>query len=533
MSRVVFGPMKSRESAFVLIGLFITVVAFWPELISESPHVLLLLVCVILSSGFAVQVSSLDRELLLGVGSVVIATLSTRVPAPGLLTAWLWGGLVGRWVAVGDLRRALKNCLTLLPGGIVMLAFLHWAASSELDANNMIIEQSWRNDLFASGMIFIGLVLYLAGTIFASTLWMRLRFSTKVRRALGALSWGRIIALLLFAFAFSLGTRFGAELLVNYGVQSDLVVSETIIISLVSLGGMGLAGVSRRAVANRQLQGLIAIGASLPWGLRSTPEAMVARAVAMVLPDFLISTTDVEAIPGKNVDYLISRELQESPSPFRVIVRRRLFRRAFSTTDRELLDAAVAIADRELGTRRTVDFLSEQAFIDPLTGILNFGGLQRALKAFFKRSEIDRIPVALIYIDIDDFKSVNDQFGHEVGNRVLRSVASRLQQVVRRGDVVARPGGDEFVILISGEKAREYAERVALRLDAAMTDPINIGAQKVGLRVSHGISYSGPGGQDIDTLIHEADKRMYAARGRQLDDVDVPRVPPPEDPDKR
>jgi diguanylate cyclase (GGDEF)-like protein len=125
--------------------------------------------------------------------------------------------------------------------------------------------------------------------------------------------------------------------------------------------------------------------------------------------------------------------------------------------------------------------------------------------------------LAVLFCDLDGFKSVNDRFGHNAGDAVLVEVARRLQAAVREGDTVARLGGDEFVVLADSIGPAE-AEDLAVRLRGAVTPPMRIAGRVMRVGVSLGIGWAGCG-MTIEEVLHQADKRMYdekRARGSAL-----------------
>ena len=150
--------------------------------------------------------------------------------------------------------------------------------------------------------------------------------------------------------------------------------------------------------------------------------------------------------------------------------------------------------------------LTEQAYHDALTGLAN-----RAL--FLRRltESLARGPVTVFLIDLDDFKPVNDSFGHATGDRLLIEVGHRLRARVRGGDTVARLGGDECAVLVPDLDPAGRVE-VAGGLTAALSGTVRLGDAEVTLRASIGMATSRPGVQDPDTVLHEADMAMYAAK---------------------
>jgi diguanylate cyclase (GGDEF)-like protein/PAS domain S-box-containing protein len=154
-----------------------------------------------------------------------------------------------------------------------------------------------------------------------------------------------------------------------------------------------------------------------------------------------------------------------------------------------------------------------EADTDPLTGLANRRALERALDAAMGRARIRSRSVALLMLDLDGFKAVNDQYGHAAGDAVLREVARRLRRTVRERDVVARLGGDEFVVVLTdvGGRSRAAADSVE-RVEAALAEPFTVGGVALGLRAALGVALFPDDASDVQELFAHADRAMYVAK---------------------
>lgn len=165
--------------------------------------------------------------------------------------------------------------------------------------------------------------------------------------------------------------------------------------------------------------------------------------------------------------------------------------------------------------RRVERQLEHRANHDSLTGLANRDRLRVELQSAINRATQADLNVALLYLDLDGFKFVNDRGGHDAGDHLLREVAVRLQQGIRLGDVLARVGGDEFVVVLPGCRDGDAARCVAEGLRARLAKPFNLSAGLFQLDASIGIACFPADGTDADTLLTRADQAMYAAKRQQ------------------
>lgn len=162
--------------------------------------------------------------------------------------------------------------------------------------------------------------------------------------------------------------------------------------------------------------------------------------------------------------------------------------------------------------RRQDEHLRHLALHDPLTGLANRTQLEARLEEALKRCRREGDHVALLFIDLDRFKPVNDTLGHDVGDALLREQAQRLKSLIRQGDVAARVGGDEFVLMLDRIGDMRSADQVATRALARLTEPVIIGPHTLEVGASIGIA-GGPGSaEDVATLMKQADSAMYVAK---------------------
>jgi len=166
-----------------------------------------------------------------------------------------------------------------------------------------------------------------------------------------------------------------------------------------------------------------------------------------------------------------------------------------------------------LENARLVEQLRHRAFHDPLTGLPNRALFRDRLAHALERSARDpQASCAVLFLDLDDFKQVNDRLGHDRGDGVLRTVAERLEAGLRRGDTAARLGGDEFTVLLEDagdiDEVRATADRLVLRL----ARPIGGGDDALVVGVSIGIALSPEAGTTVDELLTNSDAAMYLAK---------------------
>ncbi len=162
--------------------------------------------------------------------------------------------------------------------------------------------------------------------------------------------------------------------------------------------------------------------------------------------------------------------------------------------------------------RKAEEAIRQQAFHDPLTGLSNRTLFYDRLHMAIKRAKRDKKLVAVIVLDLDYFKGVNDQWGHATGDALLQGVAGRLLEIVRASDTVARHGGDEFTLILPSLPHREDALRVARKIVRAFKEPFRFDACELTVTTSLGVALYPLHGENIDALMKNADMAMYRAK---------------------
>ncbi len=155
-----------------------------------------------------------------------------------------------------------------------------------------------------------------------------------------------------------------------------------------------------------------------------------------------------------------------------------------------------------------------EADTDALTGLANRRALERTLAAALTRAATRSRSVALLMLDLDGFKAINDTHGHAAGDEALREVARRLRRCVRERDLVARLGGDEFVVVLTdlGDRSRAVQDSID-RIQAALAEQISFNGTKLGLGAAVGVATYPADAGDATALLAHADRKMYADKG--------------------
>jgi diguanylate cyclase (GGDEF)-like protein/PAS domain S-box-containing protein len=267
-------------------------------------------------------------------------------------------------------------------------------------------------------------------------------------------------------------------------------------------GVMQIDPSGRIEVANARAQALLGSGGTMDdllVDVLAADRAEVERAVAAVLADG----------DDREVDFGMV------PSSTEGIRYRRLLLRALMDEDGRVEGIVACLEDTTEHTRMQRE-LHALATLDGLTGCHNRASIQAVLRMAVAQGGRQDLGTAVLFVDLDRFKDVNDRRGHAAGDAVLRTVAQRMLAAVRGGDVVGRVGGDEFLVVLPEVAGPEQAMHVADRLAGAIREPVDAAGEPVLLTASVGAVWTPPGsGTPPEGLVELADHAMYASKRRR------------------
>jgi diguanylate cyclase (GGDEF)-like protein len=180
--------------------------------------------------------------------------------------------------------------------------------------------------------------------------------------------------------------------------------------------------------------------------------------------------------------------------------------------DRHCIEAVARLAGIAIERQRSEQRIRHMAHHDELTGLPNRALLHDRLAQALGQARRTGRPLALLFLDLDDFKYINDSLGHEIGDRLLRTAAARLQAIVRPGDTVARLGGDEFVVMLVDLKQAQDAAAIAQEIGQALSRPLRADDRTLHVTASLGVATFPADGDSADLLLKHADAAMYRAK---------------------
>jgi diguanylate cyclase (GGDEF)-like protein len=257
----------------------------------------------------------------------------------------------------------------------------------------------------------------------------------------------------------------------------------------------------------------------------SSTIVLVMRAAGLIEPSnftaylFPLSVAAETILFSFALAYRIQMLKLEKAQALQQVDREKTARLAQAQANAAELQHSVALRTAELAAtnerlRERERELQHAAFHDPLTELPNRRYLVERCEAALADAKRHNQAVALLLIDLDHFKPINDQHGHDAGDQMLQAIAQRLREHVRAGDTVARLGGDEFAVLICGADAEEHARDIARRLLAELAQPVSYGAERLTVTISIGVALYPQHAHNFTSLYKAGDEMLYKVKAR-------------------
>lgn len=342
-----------------------------------------------------------------------------------------------------------------------------------------------------------------------------------------AISWGRVVVITAATIAIARVAGPWSESGLPLMSQSNPELNTLIVLLLIVVVAATIAGASRHAAMKRRLVRLIEATLALSLseasvqtgpGIRgriaqSDDDAaagiseLLCRSVADTIGAGSVTVRPTPPLRGEIGAPLI---FSHSRSEF-VVARRDAMDISFSDEDQNALEALAYSASAVMIARLNIGGLTMRANSDPLTGLPNYGAFKEALTNI-NDHRVYAEALAVLFIDLDDFKRLNDRHGHAVGDEMLREIGRRLEASVRPFDIVARVGGDEFVVILTQLTSLAEAKSVAEQVKESTAEPVVIDGNTFSLVLSIGLAYSAHRETDIDALVHDADRSMLITK---------------------
>jgi diguanylate cyclase (GGDEF)-like protein len=435
--------------------------------------------------------------------------------------------VVPAFAAVGIIALGVLVVVNVHPGRTIVAIY---SAAIAGVGSLLVLVFAWM--LFTAGVpvntaLAVGCGIYVVFVIIAESIRVRFvsREITPARRLPFSVLRAATVMLITIAIAVMAGrwSEFGLPLMsAGTGELNTLIVLLLLVVVITGVN-VSILSISMR----RRLVGLIsgtrALSTSETFttvtadvrGARAVSDEKAAEGIGEVLCQAIYNTIGAESVVvhaeaprSGEIGSLVS--LHRDRTEY-VVARRDGRDRAFTADDRSALKALADAANAVMTSRFNIGGLTARANSDPLTGLPNYGAFHDALTNINDHREYSEA-LAVLFIDLDDFKTLNDKHGHSVGDEMLRAVGHRLEAAVRPQDFVARVGGDEFVIILTHLSSVHEAKSTAERIMEATSGLVSIGVHTFTPVLSIGLAYSAHRETDIDGLVNDADRSMLITK---------------------
>jgi len=496
MDREAMSAALDVSIGVVGIAIAVPAIGIWLSGRVTAPHLgwlaVVSVVLVVVMSRYPLTISHQSGDLLIGFETCVLVFLTlTQDPLEAFC---LWA--IGTAIANGSQRkrwriRAFNVGLTITGGAVFVLVY-------------RIIVGTSLDPRLKLGAVLLGCAVYFAYDLVVTAASLAVEDGCSIN---SLLTWASIpMGLATFVSINTLG--FLASLLWS----SATIPHWTLLLLAVPIGTILVAvrSVSEKSLAEQRLRGLLETATHAPdWTDEEHIERSLLVQAERTLRQATASFRDHPPVPPE-----IGVPIEVPGRPMRhLVVTSQVSSHGFDDHDKAALEALTAVAVSAFNRRRLSDEMTYLARHDALTGLHNRAIFTDRLTQALER-RAPRGQVAVLYIDLDGFKEVNDVLGHEAGDALLARVAERINQCLRLGDTAARLGGDEFGILLDDLTDELQADQVGDRLLEALSVPFEIAHRQVRVQGSIGIAFSGTEASSAEKLINSADTAMYAAKSR-------------------
>ena len=236
-------------------------------------------------------------------------------------------------------------------------------------------------------------------------------------------------------------------------------------------------------------------------------DADVIQALSLGANDYIKKPVELPVLRARICNLLSRKQAEDKLRKAREELEQRVEERTTS-----LLETNKALVNEIFERKQIEERIRLLAYHDELTGLPNLRLGKDRVASAMALAKRNKTTVALLYLDLDDFKEINDKHGHSTGDQVLIKIAERITHCVRETDTVARIGGDEFIIVLNQAGERAAIIKSAEKIISTLTDPLRISGQDLYISVSIGIALYPDHGQTPDELIKNADEAMYLVK---------------------
>lgn len=510
-----------RDRLDMAISSIITLVFFgtsaylsW-DYIGEHPWLsAVLMMCFIFPASVKIHVSYLFSEVTLSLAGMALAVVAMGAEnVVAIYAVWLVGSFLGSAWFIHSFSDVLNTTSRTSLAGAAMLATMVYAPIPSVPIP--VIDPRGEALLLAASfgayLVTLTLLFPLTGYVVDKTDW---------RTSMGSIGLTRAFTIVgLEYLGIVAANTIGGSVANTYALSMGAVrqLSLVVLLFLTAIVAITMGIRRARVTSTRELQLVEAVN-SMPWPVTTPIGEQAMHYVKNSMPEYSVrlEADDVfspdDTVRGK---VIASSVITEGNQPYRLVVARKVRQRPLSSSDRNFLEAIASVARESLRVHHEIQRLDTLSNTDDLTGIPNYRAFRIAVHRLSEETTTDGL-VAIIYIDADNFKMINDNYGHPVGNVVLRTIAKRLTDAVGPHDMVARVGGDEFAILVTTALSETDVEEKSLHIGDVVNEPVDVDGMLIPISITQGISYSQHGRSDLSRLMEEADERMYAARGKRL-----------------